>query len=217
MKRPLRLLAVVAALLPLVGAAVYLVLHPSETSNPVPAVSTRTAPDSQGVTTHRSGPKQTEGIVERVQDKTAEAAEEKQAARAGDQPQSRGPRAHGRKAQAVRAAGGAATEEARRFFAAFSLYEIGRLDGQVRATIAATATTAFARELLTQPPVLPPGMKPPPRASLASATFIPAKGSELPVRMGGVVVAIERAGKRTDASLEMRLVGGRWRVAALGQ
>jgi len=44
---------------------------------------------------------------------------------------------------------------AQRFFAAFSRYELGRLDRRVVSALEATATAQLARQLLEQPPRAP--------------------------------------------------------------
>jgi hypothetical protein len=144
--------------------------------------------------------------------------EEAKAARAARQPQSRGPRADSPVARAERRAARAALARARRFFDAFSRYEVGQLDSARRRALAASATPAFARELLSHPPALPRRGTRPPRASVEAANFIPAHppSARAPKRAGVAVLTLSRGARRGSASLAMlRLAEGRWRVAGL--
>lgn len=110
---------------------------------------------------------------------------------------------------------------ARRFFAAYSLYEIGRLDASVRRELTATADADLAAELLAEPPRLPPGGKRPPRAELGRRLQLvpgPQETSQEELTSIELVGDVTRAGEGTVLlAIAMELDGRRWRVTGLGR
>lgn len=108
---------------------------------------------------------------------------------------------------------------ARRFYAAFSLYEIGESTPAIERTLRQTTTVAFAQQLLETDPVrIPPGTKPPERAELGSLGVRIPPGEEDP---NAIVLVGEtlRGGEREVLGLEMIFTDPRygWRVAGLGR
>lgn len=109
----------------------------------------------------------------------------------------------------------AAEPVARCFFAAFSLYEVGRLDRATAHQIERTSTSALARKLAS-----------PPRVSGA-----PTRARLGPVHLGGVRIVhgktaaleligrVSRAGRSRTISIQLvrASAGDRWRVAGLGE
>ncbi|MQA76087.1 MAG: hypothetical protein GEU88_17430 [Solirubrobacterales bacterium] len=104
---------------------------------------------------------------------------------------------------------------ARRFFAAFSRYEVLEDDVALDRQLRATATSQLARELLEAPPRLPPGMKPPAAARLVRTDFIAIAGAHGRVTEAQVVAYAKRAGEASTLGLELLRVGEAWRVSAL--
>ena len=102
---------------------------------------------------------------------------------------------------------------ARRFTAAFVKYEVGQLPVAVRRAIQSTATLSFASTLLSAPPSIPNGVRPPspPEVQLIAL----ANGPEA----GQATVAVElRAGGGEISTLTELLsqTGQEWRISALG-
>ncbi|MBS1861703.1 MAG: hypothetical protein JSS68_08315 [Actinobacteria bacterium] len=102
---------------------------------------------------------------------------------------------------------------ARRFTAAFVQYEVGRLPTGARRTIQSTATLSFASSLLSAPPSIPNGVRPPPPARVRSVAI--ANGPE----GGQAAVAVEllAVGGKISSLTELLLRSGReWRISGLG-
>jgi hypothetical protein len=102
---------------------------------------------------------------------------------------------------------------ARRFTGAFVEYEVGRLPTQVRQQIQSTATLSFASSLLSAPPRIPNGMRPPPPARIREAAL--ANGPE--AGQAAVAVELRSAGGEISTLTELLSRSGReWRVSGLG-
>jgi hypothetical protein len=147
----------------------------------------------------------------------AQIRHEAQAARREDPQGEPGPRPRVRRLyERTRAE---AQPAARRFFAAFSLYEVGRLDHAVARELRATATPAFAEELLAEPPRVPVGVSRAERGALGRLEFVPGEPDASRRRLvSGELVGVIRRGSRgeTIAIGVRRWVGG-WRVSRLGR
>jgi hypothetical protein len=102
---------------------------------------------------------------------------------------------------------------AKRFAAAFVHYQVGQLTVGVRRQIEATTTLPYATSLLSAPPDIPAGERPPPPARLRSVAL--ANG---PVG-GQAMVAVEldaAAGQIETLTVLMQRSGPGWRVSSLG-
>lgn len=207
----LRRLALFAVLLaPLVLAAVLLASHSEEGevarapgSTARPDVRASSAPELRGRTAER--------VVRAENRHEAEAARREDAhGEPGPTPQTL------RVYERTRAA---AEPVAGRFFAAFSLYEVGLADEKVRRELRATATPAFAEELLAAPPRLPPGASKPERAFLGRVGFVPgdAGASGRRLTSGELVGVVRRGAAAEPIAIELRRVGRGWRVPGLGR
>lgn len=108
---------------------------------------------------------------------------------------------------------------ARRFFSAFALYELGDVDRRIDHELRATATAAFARELLAAPPRIPPGTERLARAKLGRLEFVAGKADPKRRRLvsGELVGSVDRAGKRSPLAIGVIVKRGGWRVAGLGR
>ena len=108
---------------------------------------------------------------------------------------------------------------ARRFFAPFSLYEVGRLDEEVGRELRVTATPTFAQQLLSAPPRMPPGVSKPERALLRRLEFVPGEPGASGCRLvsGELVGSVLRRGGEATIAIELRRVGRGWRVSGLGR
>lgn len=110
---------------------------------------------------------------------------------------------------------------ARRFFAAYSLYEIGKVDASVSRDLTATSDPEFSAELLSAPPRLPPGDKRPPRAELDRRLQLipgPQEVSQEELTSIELVGDVRRSGEGTALlAISMELEGRRWRVTGLGR
>jgi hypothetical protein len=106
---------------------------------------------------------------------------------------------------------------ARRFFAAFSLYEVGRLDKEVGRELRVIATPAFAERLLSAPPRVPPGVSKPERAVLRRLEFVPGEPDTAGRRLvsGELVGLVQRASGEETIAIELRRSGRGWRVSGL--
>jgi hypothetical protein len=107
---------------------------------------------------------------------------------------------------------------ARRFFAAFSLYEVGRLGAGVTREVRVTATPAFANQLLSAPPRVQPGVSKPERALLGRLEFVPGEPDASGRRLvsGELVGVVQRGGREETIAIELRRSGRGWRVSGLG-
>lgn len=206
--RRLALLAVLSA--PLVVTALVLASHDSEDeAGQVPGSSAMRgarAPSLPGVRAR---------TAERVA--RAEGRHEAEAARREDAHGEPGPTPQTlRVYERTRAA---AERVAGRFFAAFSLYEVGLADEKVRRELRATATPAFAEELLAAPPRLPPGASKPERAFLGRVEFVPGDpgASGRPLTSGELVGVVRRGAAAEPIAIELRRLGRGWRVPGLGR
>jgi hypothetical protein len=104
-------------------------------------------------------------------------------------------------------AGPKALEVARRFAAAFVLYETGRGDKEVRKTFAETTAPELRHSLLRRPPRLPANVKVP-RAKILNVVPGPAQGGVF-----SVSVALLRVGLTSELRLDMEPgKGKRWQV-----
>jgi hypothetical protein len=108
---------------------------------------------------------------------------------------------------------------ARRFFAAFSLYEVRRLDEEVGRELRVTATPAFAEQLLSAPPRVPRGVSKPERASLGRLEFVPGEPDASGRRLvsGELVGVVQRGAGKETVAIELRRSGRGWRVSGLGR
>lgn len=109
---------------------------------------------------------------------------------------------------------------ARRFFAAFSRYELGELDRRIERELRATSTADFADELIGVPPRLPAGAELPARGELSERLDFVAGESD-PARRevlaAELVSYVDRDGERSPIAIEMTLERGRWLVAGIGR
>lgn len=110
---------------------------------------------------------------------------------------------------------------ARRFFDAYSLYEIARSSARVEAELTATATSALRGQLLGQmPPRIPATLERPPRASIGALQIRLAGSSNRPDELGSIDLLgeVRRSDERHPIAFEMlRDEAGEWRVAGLGR
>jgi hypothetical protein len=108
---------------------------------------------------------------------------------------------------------------ARSFFGAFSLYELGNLDAEVRGELRATATAAFAERLLSVPPRVAPGAPTLERARLGRLEFVPGEPDASGRRLvsGELVGVVRRDARGGTIAIELRRSGGGWRVSGLGR
>jgi hypothetical protein len=101
---------------------------------------------------------------------------------------------------------------AERFSEAFVRYEVGALSRSVRSGIEATATPRFADSLLSAPPRIPMGVRPPAPARLRSVALT--RGSS----DGKALVAVKLnsdAGRVELLTLLMLRLGREWRINGL--
>lgn len=105
---------------------------------------------------------------------------------------------------------------ARRFFAAFSRYELGERSAGVARALRASATAAFARELLAAPPRRVAGAPAAP-ASLGRVEFIPGRSGGGRLVGGEIVGVTRRDGRAEPISIELEAERGSWRVSGLGR
>jgi len=108
----------------------------------------------------------------------------------------------------VKDPGPAAIEVARRFSGAFVLYETGRGDAEVRATIGKTASPRLAKALLRRPPRLPAAGKVP-RAKVLNVVPGPRRGDTFTLS-----ASLLRVGVASELRIDVRRdeESGRWRV-----
>jgi hypothetical protein len=106
---------------------------------------------------------------------------------------------------------------ARRFFAAYSLYELGRLDDRVRAGLEATATGPFAAALLGAPPRVPPGAEAPPRAELGPLQLVPLAGEGRSLESIELVGAVRRGAASETFAILLERHGRPWLVTGVGR
>jgi hypothetical protein len=104
------------------------------------------------------------------------------------------------------------------FYGAFAAYELGSLDAEIRATVRATATRAFARTLLAAPPRVPLGAEQPGRGGLGSLQFVTVDShpARREVAAAELVGEVERDGERSPIAIELVNHGG-WRVAGISR
>lgn len=104
-------------------------------------------------------------------------------------------------------AGPKALAVARRFAAAFVLYETGGSEAKVRESLTASATPELARSLLERPPRLPKNVEVP-KAKVVNVVAGPSSGGVYPVS-----VSLLRVGLTSELRLDMeRLKNRGWRV-----
>jgi hypothetical protein len=108
---------------------------------------------------------------------------------------------------------------ARRFFTAFSLYEVGLADEAMERDLRATATRALTGELLYAPPRMPRGATKPERAFLGRLEFVPGAPDASGRRLisGELVGAVRRGGVAETIAIELRRAERGWRVSGLGR
>jgi hypothetical protein len=102
---------------------------------------------------------------------------------------------------------------ARRFTAAFVKYEVGQLPVAVRRAIQSTATPSFAASLLSAPPSIPNGVRPPspPEVRLVALANGPEAGQ------AAVVVELRGGGGEESTLTELLTKSGEeWRISGLG-
>jgi hypothetical protein len=101
----------------------------------------------------------------------------------------------------------AAKQTARRFAAAFVVYEVGGVDGKVRSEFRHTSTKQLSRALLHRPPRQPAAVKVP-RAKVVNVVAGPSKDGVYPVS-----VSLLRVGATSELRLELEQgVGKKWQV-----
>jgi hypothetical protein len=101
----------------------------------------------------------------------------------------------------------AAKLTARRFAAAFVVYEVGGVDGKVRSEFRHTSTKQLSRALLHRPPRQPAAVKVP-RAKVVNVVAGPSKDGVYPVS-----VSLLRVGATSELRLELEQgVGKKWQV-----
>lgn len=105
---------------------------------------------------------------------------------------------------------------ARRFFAAFSRYELGERSAGVARALRASATAAFARELLAAPPRRVAGIPAAP-ASLGRVEFVPGHSDDGRLVGAEIVGVTRRDGRAQPISIELEAERGGWRVSGLGR
>lgn len=98
-----------------------------------------------------------------------------------------------------------------RFLAAFSAYELGRFDSEVRTEIDATTTPAFGRELLEAPPRLPLGGPKPPRAEIRKVEIYLAPDAP----EGTATALIERDGELARTTYLLVRIDRAWRISGV--
>jgi len=109
---------------------------------------------------------------------------------------------------------------ARRFFAAYSLYEIDGLGRELAAELRATATERFAAQLLARPPLLPITAKQPVRAMLLGALELVPLAGEQPsarLRKAEFIGRVDRGGEETPTAITITLRRDGWRVSGIGR
>lgn len=109
---------------------------------------------------------------------------------------------------------------ARRFFAAYSLYEIGRLDRAVERDLRTSADPDFAEELLSALPRVPTGGARPPRAELGRLQLVPGAQDAPQAELTSIelVGEVRRAGEGSALlAISLELLDGRWRVRGIGR
>lgn len=105
---------------------------------------------------------------------------------------------------------------ARRFFAAFSSYEQGDRRSGIARALHATATAAFARELLAAPPRAVAGAASAP-ATLGRVEFVPGRGRGGRLVAAEIVGVTRRGGREEPLSIRLRAERAGWRVSGLGR
>lgn len=109
---------------------------------------------------------------------------------------------------------------ARRFFAAYSLYEIGRLDRAVERDLRTSADPDFAEELLSALPRVPTGGARPPRAELGRLQLVPGAQDAPQAELTSIELVgdVRRAGEGSALlAISLELLDGRWRVRGIGR
>jgi hypothetical protein len=106
---------------------------------------------------------------------------------------------------------------ARAFFRAFARYEFGALSAAVRVELRETTTAAFARELLGEPPRMPPGPPLAEPARLSNLQLVPEVAGGRRLAGAWLLGYTIRGARREPITISMRREEGRWRVAALGR
>lgn len=107
---------------------------------------------------------------------------------------------------------------ARRFFAAFSRYELGEVDRRIEAQLRATATRHFAAELRRSPPRTTIGSSSTPRGALGGLEFVAGRLDDRgELRSGELVGSVRRGERRSPIALEVVQLAGEWRVAGVGR
>jgi hypothetical protein len=137
---------------------------------------------------------------------------ESSAGKGGTAARSRSPR-EGQGTGPVLAGGAQIEATARRFTDAFVRYEVGRLPAAVRRTIQSTATLSLATSLISAPPRIPNGARPPAPAQVWSVD-LPERPKE-----GQAAVAVElrtAAGEISTLTEVLSRSGQGWRVSSLG-
>lgn len=107
------------------------------------------------------------------------------------------PQAAAAAGSAPEVAGPAATKVARRFAGAFVLYETGRADADVKATLRKTSTPDLSRALLKRPPRLPANVKVP-KAKVLNIVSGPRHGGTYTLS-----VSLLRVGVTSELKLDM--------------
>jgi hypothetical protein len=202
MTRTRRIVLFVAALGPLSAVAVFLA-----TGGPgAPAVET--TPQLSGA----GKPEPVRALAARALERSAERHREAKARRENPQAEAAPPRRGlSRPVQAPMEA------VARAFFRAFARYEIGAPSAAASVELRETATAAFARELLREPPRMPPGVPLAEPARLSDLQLVPEEAGGQRLAGAWLLGYTIRGTRREPITISIRQEGGRWRVAALGR
>ncbi len=102
---------------------------------------------------------------------------------------------------------------ARSFHAAFSRYEVGDVDA---AALRGSASAAFVRELLAEPPRRVPAIGRPAPARLGRLELVPRSGDGGSLTAVDLVGTVHRGGRSEPIAIELRKREGRWLVWGLG-
>jgi hypothetical protein len=106
---------------------------------------------------------------------------------------------------------------ARAFFRAFARYELGTASAAVRVELRETATAALARELVGEPPRMPPAAPLAGPARLSDLQIVPEEAGGRRFAGAWLLGYTMRGARRQPITISMRREGGRWGVAALGR
>jgi hypothetical protein len=112
-----------------------------------------------------------------------------------------------------------ASAVARRFYRAFSVYELDRLGRASREALRATTSRPFARELLSAPPRIPTKLEGAAAARIARATFVAGASRQEGGLGSATLVAITRrdGGANSPIAIDLERDRAGWHVAGLSR